>query len=633
MHEPSSSGVSSAARQAPGSRTVWVRIKEHKVLQWTLAYLGAALALAHGQELLAHNFHWSPIVGQVLIGLLIVGFPLAIALAWYHGHKGLTRISAGELMVISLLLVIGAGVLIALVRSAGEPGSNSVTSEPASSRAATPPAASVAVVPFANLTGDPAKEYIGDGMAEELINALAEVPGLKVPARTSSFAYKGRNVDIRQIASDLGVAKIVEGSVRSAGERLRVTAQLVDARSGYHLWTHTYDKQSADIFQLQDELANSIVQALLGKIDAARLTGTRPMSPPTQNVDAYRLYQQARSIQINEAGSRTKLALMDQALALDPQFTRALAYRALVRLSFIINGYSLPNALEDAERDARQAAALQPQSPEVLGVLGTIDSLRGNWGQAEANLRADLDSAPVDARARGIGYAMFFLGSTGRLRKALAEARDAYAQAPGDAEVVKNLARIHSYLGNDAEAVRLADLAVQLGAATTNVPQLPFISANAARRGARYAEAARYAISGLPEDLRGAGGDGVMRTVYAALADPAKKASASKALRDFVDKIGTAGIPPASRHEFITLFTLLGALDESYRFANASLDEFIRSGVIGAPWGDLWTPEMRPFRTDPRFQAFVTRLKLVDYWKQSGPPDDCTLRGDTLVCR
>jgi TolB-like protein len=121
--------------------------------------------------------------------------------------------------------------------------------------------ASVAVLPFANLTGDPGKDYFGDGMAEELINALAKVPGLKVASRTSSFAYKGRNADIRQIARDLDVATVLEGSVRSAGDRVRITTQLINAESGYHVWSETYDYDFKDIFTLQDDLAGKTVAA------------------------------------------------------------------------------------------------------------------------------------------------------------------------------------------------------------------------------------------------------------------------------------------------------------------------------------------------------------------------------------
>ena len=163
---------------------------------------------------------------------------------------------------------------------ADDPSAHSAQQQPATEASAalstsqpkTPtPRSSIAVLPFANLTREPEKEYFSEGLAEELIHLLARVPGLKVPARTSSFAYKGRNVDIRQIARDLEVGAVLEGSVRSAGERIRVTAQLVDAQTGYHIWSETYDRNFGDLFQLQDELAGAVVQALKLTLDGSRL--------------------------------------------------------------------------------------------------------------------------------------------------------------------------------------------------------------------------------------------------------------------------------------------------------------------------------------------------------------------------
>src|SRR5215469_6667491 len=155
---------------------------------------------------------------------------------------------------------------------------------------------SIAVLPFASLSSDPEKDYFGDGIAEELIHLLARVPGLKVPARTSSFAYKGRNIDVRQIARELGVGMLLEGSVRSAGDSIRVTAQLVDAESGYHLWSQTFDRQFAEVFKLQDELAGAIVQKLEPNLGSVSKPPLQQDDPPTRNVEAYRLYLQARAV-------------------------------------------------------------------------------------------------------------------------------------------------------------------------------------------------------------------------------------------------------------------------------------------------------------------------------------------------
>src|SRR5580658_10173074 len=148
-----------------------------------------------------------------------------------------------------------------------------------------PPAHSVAVLPFANLTGDATKEYLGDGMAEEVINMLTKVPGLKVPARTSSFAYKGRYVNVRDIGKDLQVGTILEGSVRSAGTEMRITAQLINAQDGLHLWSETYDRKFTDLFKLQDELAVAIVKALQVNLNGASPESVTQASP-TKDVEA-----------------------------------------------------------------------------------------------------------------------------------------------------------------------------------------------------------------------------------------------------------------------------------------------------------------------------------------------------------
>jgi transcriptional activator of cad operon len=185
------------------------------------------------------------------------------------GMRVRRRIGLGVLAALGLLLVSGAAGLWWFHEHRGTAPvvTRVVPAHVSRPDASSIPRSSVAVMPFANLTGDPARDYLGDGMAEELIDTLAQVPGLKVPARTSTFAYKGRSADIRQIARDLGVATVLEGSVRSAGERLRVGVRLVDAASGFQIWSQDYDRRSPDLFQLQDDLAAQTVQALRGYLN------------------------------------------------------------------------------------------------------------------------------------------------------------------------------------------------------------------------------------------------------------------------------------------------------------------------------------------------------------------------------
>jgi TolB-like protein len=623
----------------PGAPTAlpgfWDRLKEHKIAQWTLAYAAAAYTLLHVVEMVSEALEWPHVIARVLTLVLGLGFPIVITLAWYHGAKALKRVSGPELMIITILLLIAGSLLWALNRRGEHETASSTATASAwhASDATTAALRSVAVMPFANLTGDPSKEYLGDGMAEEVINSLANVPGLQVAARTSSFAYKGRNADIRQIGRDLNVSAVLEGSVRSAGNRIRITAQLINAQTGLHRWSQTYERKFTDLFQLQDELATAIVQAL-----QVNLNGAAPSSvvrtPPAQSVEAYDLYLQGFSMMLR-GGSvenlRLALHLFDQAIARDPTFARAFAARSRARLTFLVRGYPLANAREDAERDAEQALALNPKLGVAHQALGNVSALRGNWIQAESSYRAGIIDDGNDPDVHS-GYGMVVLAATGRLNQADVEVRKAYELAPKSANHIRIVALLSATRGLDADALKFAELARGVG--ETDTGTLSYVYVQDDIQHARYTEAADRVIAGLPPTVRDAGGAEVIRQVYGALADPTQKPAAAKALQGLVAKLGATHLGANVQRDFITDFTMLGALDPAYELATLYLDEFVRSGTGGgAAWTFLWwVPEMRLFRKDSRFQAFVTRMNLIDYWKQNGPPDGCDLRDGTLTC-
>jgi TolB-like protein len=606
----------------------WGRIKEHKVLQWGLAYLGAALALAHGQELLSHTYHWPELAGRLLMGVLIVGFPIVIALAWYHGHRGMTRFSTPEATVVALLVVIGAGLLMALVRVRPE-HAISVASEQLGIPAADStrvPRASVAVVPFANLTGEAGKEYFSDGMAEELINELTKVRGLKVPARTSSFAYKGRNIDIRQIAHDLGVATILEGSVRSAGERIRVTAQLINAETGYHLWSETYDRSFGDVFKLEDDISAEIVEALKSSMKA-QLPPVVTQAPPTQDPEAYRLYLQGRSA----TGTDLTVAMrfFQQAIARDPRFARAIALNAMWRVVAVTFDASIPNALSDSERDANEAIALDATQSEAYVALGAVNASRGRWLGAESSFRTALQLDPNGPDAH-LFYRAFVLTSTGQLHRGLEESRAVYDLAPAWSPSAASLAITYSLLGMDTDGLKYADLAAKLGGG--DIPLVKDVYSTAAMRSGHYDVAAEQIFGTLPSGWRTASNSATIKQIFVALGAPASRGPATRTLATLLRGTSPSDLGIGLRQAAITWYTMLHDLDSAFDFANRSLDEFARSGSVGMTWEPLWTPEMRPFRRDPRFQAFVTRLKMFDYWNKYGPPDDCDLKDGKLTC-
>jgi TolB-like protein len=219
------------------------------------------------------------------------------------------------------------------------------------------PRASVAVMPLANPTGDPSLRYLGDGIAEELIYALAHVKGITVPARTSSFAYRDRDVDVREIARDLGVATVLEGSLRRAGDIVRVIVRLVDAHTGFHIWSQSYDRRADDLLGLRAEFATEVVQALTPSRQGGAI-GVGPVRP-TASPRAYRLFLAANAlVGASDSNMRAALALYDEALVLDPTFARALAARAAARLVLVSHGSVGLEDLRKAERDARAALSI-----------------------------------------------------------------------------------------------------------------------------------------------------------------------------------------------------------------------------------------------------------------------------------
>jgi TolB-like protein len=229
------------------------RLRERKLVQWALAYIAAAWALLQALGLAADSYDWPHGVMRVAFAVIALGFVVALVLAWYHGERGAQRVSSTEIVILALLLAIGGGLLWWFERmtpATGSPDAAQLHPDYASSSApriasasantqaiAAIPAKSIAVLPFVNMSGDPKNNYFSDGITEEILDALAQIPNLKVAARTSAFAFKGKAEDLRKVGEALDVATVLEGSVQRAGDEVRITAQLVDTRSGYHLWS------------------------------------------------------------------------------------------------------------------------------------------------------------------------------------------------------------------------------------------------------------------------------------------------------------------------------------------------------------------------------------------------------------
>jgi TolB-like protein/Tfp pilus assembly protein PilF len=322
---------------------------------------------------------------------------------------------------------------------------------------------SIAVLPFTSMSADPEDEFFADGMTEEIINALAQIKELHVVARTSAFSFKGKYIDVRAVGKTLNVRTVLLGSMRRAGSEIRITAQLINAEDGYHLWSDRYDRGVKDIFEIQDEIARAIAERL--KVTLRGGNQERLVKAGTNNLEAYQLYVKGRALLYRRGGTITRAAeCFEREAALDPDY--ALAWAGLAD-SYTVLGYyglarpesNMPKAVEAAQR----AVALAPSLAEGHNALG-MASLMGSWDRAKAErefLRA-LELNPKYTQARD-WYALFYLQfSEGRLAEGVAQAKLALKSDPLSSYAHAVYALTCANAGKYAEAVQASRRAVQL---------------------------------------------------------------------------------------------------------------------------------------------------------------------------
>ncbi len=294
-----------------------------------------------------------------------------------------------------------------------EPSRRPATPKPEVPALALPDKPSVAVLPFTNMSGDPEQEFVSDGVAEDVITALSRYPSLFVIARNSSFTYKGRPVDVRQVGRELGVRYVLEGSVRKAGNRIRVTAQLVEAGTSNHVWAERYDRDLADIFAVQDELTEALTTALAPAIADAELR--RAMRKPPGSLDAWAAYQRGlwHLSKATADDDATAAEFFKQAIDLDPTFGGGYSALALYQLqaAALYQKLDLPNAQRSAEALARRAVALDGADAEARSCLGWALQARGEADGALAEIERALSMSPNLSIAHGHrGATLIFAG-------------------------------------------------------------------------------------------------------------------------------------------------------------------------------------------------------------------------------
>lgn len=317
-----------------------------------------------------------------------------------------------------------------------------------------------AVLPLANISADPENEYFSDGMTEESINALAKVPGVQVASRTSSFAFKGKkDVDIREIGEKLGVTSVLEGSVRKVGNRIRITAQLVNVENGYQLWSETYDRQLEDVFAVQDEISRAIVEALkLRLVD----TGAHLVAP-TKNLEAYTLYLKGRYNynKFSETGLRKGLDFFQQALLQDPGFARAYAGIADVWCDLADDWVAPDDAYPRAKSAAERALQRDPELAEAMISIGKVLCWHEwKFADAERQMQRAVVLSPNNATAHYIlGTALPLVG---RLNEGIDELRKALVLDPLYAHLSSWLARFLLYAKDYAGAIAQGEKTLEI---------------------------------------------------------------------------------------------------------------------------------------------------------------------------
>jgi TolB-like protein/Flp pilus assembly protein TadD len=381
----------------------FLRLKQRKLVQWAVAYVATAFALLQGIDIVAQRFGWPDLIERTLIIAVCVGFFLVLVLAWYHGERGAQRVTTTELLILALLLGLGGACLWHFASVAREqvskasPDEHSALPTPVSAI----PAKSIAVLPFENLSSDKDNAYFASGIQDMILTKLAGIKDLKVISRTSTEKYASHPENLKDIALELGVAKILEGSVQKAGNSVLINVQMIDAGSDAHLWAEAYTRTLENIFGVEGEVAQNIAESL-----HAALSGTERAvlaQKPTENAAALEAYLKGLSLASEASYTQSTKAVvtaLQEAVRLDPGFTLAWTKLASAQLNMFWFAYDAsPGRLQAAKEALDKAEALAPDLPEVAMTRaeylyhGLYD-----FPQALAVLRKVQAKLPNDAR-------------------------------------------------------------------------------------------------------------------------------------------------------------------------------------------------------------------------------------------
>lgn len=460
------------------------KIRERKIVQWGLAYVAGAWAMIQLAEFLWGLYGWPPGILRAIPIFAVIGLLTVLVLAWFHGEKGRQRAGGIELAMLTGIMVLAGGVFYMLRKDAMTAVVDVAAADPLAAEQG-----SIAVLPFADMSPAKDQTYFSDGLSEELLNVLAQIPELRVAARTSSFSFRDSNASIDSIARTLRVEYVLEGSVRTIGERVRITAQLIKAGTGSHVWSNTYDRDLKDVFAVQEEISRAIVNALRLQIGgrasgALALTGTS--DPEAHGLVLRGVFEQNKK---TAEGIREAVRLFERAIERDPNYARA---HALAGYAYHYIAYRRFGPVDEnyrrANEAARKALALDPKSAEAHIVLGRVKDIH-EWdfkGAEEHFARAvELNPGLADA----YNFRAWLLMRLGRTEESLAAAERGVLLDPVSIPAQNTLATMYSYARDYPRSMAVYREALNLS------PGNPIVLGNMALTAGisgKYDEALRY---------------------------------------------------------------------------------------------------------------------------------------------
>ncbi len=614
-------------------------LKRRNVVRVGVAYAVIGWVLAQVAEFAFENFGAPDWALKSFVVVLLLGLPLALFFAWAfemtpEGLKREKDVDRGQSItantgrkldrVIMGVLSVGILVLLADKFLIGTEQENPVVDAQVAENLAdveiVATGKSIAVLPFVNMSDD--ADYFADGLSEELLNLLAKMPDLKVAGRTSSFVFKGKTEDLRAIGEALGVSTVLEGSVRRSGERLRITAQLINVDNGFHLWSETYDRQMADIFDIQDDVASAISGAL-------RLQLSPQTKKPTSSSAAYALYLEALPhIASNSEENSTQIVvdLLDRAITLDPGFAKAYEARALAHWMSAGDFMDATTARQIVFDAANKALQLDPD----------LVVARMYAGLADPDLVKRADEFFV--AQEGIGRApdnfdvlrawCYELMSAGYLREATHCTARMVELEPLSSLGYYRSALLFSAAGRRDEALASFSRAAELGGSGY---QWDIMFSNLVSGDVEAAEAILDELRASDLKLFYSWNSENLRQVVAGTSDPEM---ARSFLRDWVKRTVAEAPSFVEEGTTYTWYLAFGDIDAYWDAINDyglaqrfqwTNNEFLRLYGIAFPDNG--------FLRHPAFLEYAKITGLTDLWDKRGPPDFCSKIDGSWTCK